>query len=33
MQEMCNKSGLDPEALLRQFVSNATNLDTSNKAK
>ena len=33
MQEMCNKSGLDPEALLRQFVSNATNLDIPTKAK
>jgi hypothetical protein len=30
MQEMCNKSGLDPEALLRQFVSN---LDIPNKTK
>ena len=33
MTEMCVKSGLDPEELLRNFVNNATNLSTPTQSK
>jgi hypothetical protein len=29
MEEMCERSGLDPDALFKKFISNAANLDHS----
>ena len=31
MDEMCQRTGLDPDALLKKFISNAPNLDHSAK--
>jgi hypothetical protein len=31
MDEMCERTGLDPDALLKRFISNAPNLDHSAK--